>query len=71
MLNGSNGTLSVSFIDLGDPHPFPDIFTRFAVYAGKCDGANDTAMVHRRRTEDSGIEQIQTVPQTGRASGLR
>ena len=56
--------LSVSFIGLGDldPHPFPDIFTGFAVYAGKCDGENDVAMVHRRRTEDSGIEQVQTVP---------
>jgi hypothetical protein len=65
--------LSISFIDLGDldPHPFPNIFTDFAVHAGKCDGANDPAMVHRRRTEDSGIEQVQTVPSTGTASRLR
>jgi len=53
------------------PIPFPSYPLDFPGYAGRWYADNDTVMVHRRRTEDSGIEQVQAVPQTGRSSSLR
>ena len=66
-------SLGSSFMGLPDatPHPFPILCVRLSRCMRESgDRQNDTVACHRRG-EDSGIEQVQAVPQTGRASGLR